>query len=81
QPLRTRLLAERGLLKVVEEAGLTPARLAQAMDEALAAPGFPAPARLDLDGLTRSVEIVERLVDGVAAARRAAGRPQVARRR
>jgi predicted glycosyltransferase len=81
QPLRTRLLAERGLVKMVEEADLTPARLAQAMGEALAAPGFPAPARLDLDGLTRSVEIVGRLVDKVAAARRAAGRPQVARRR
>lgn len=80
QPLRTRLLAERGLLKVVEEADLTPAKLAQAMDEALTAPGFPAPGRLDLDGLTCSVEMVGRLVDGVAAAR-PAGRPQVARRR
>lgn len=80
QPLRARLLAERGLLKVVEEADLTPARLARAMDEALTAPGFPAPARLDLTGLTRSVEVVGRLVDAVAAAR-PAGRPQVARRR
>lgn len=80
QPLRARLFAERGLLKVVDEADLTPARLATAMEEALATPGFPAAARLDLGGVTRSVEVVRRLVDGVAAAR-PAGRPQGARRR
>lgn len=81
QPLRARLLAERGLLKVVKETDLTPPRLAQAMEEALTAPDLPAPARLDLDGRRRSVETVGRLVDGVAAARRRAGRTQVARRR
>jgi predicted glycosyltransferase len=50
QPLRAGLLAARGLLDVVPEAELTPARLAAAMDAALERPGFPTPARLDLDG-------------------------------
>ena len=49
QPLRAGLLAERGLLEIVPEAELTPARLAAAMDAALERPGFPAPVRLDLE--------------------------------
>jgi predicted glycosyltransferase len=71
QPLRARLLAERGLLAVLPEAGLSPARLAAAMDAALARPGFPAPARVALDGAARSVAILTELVDQVGAARRA----------
>jgi predicted glycosyltransferase len=70
QPLRARLLAERGLLRVLPEADLGAGRLAAAMTEALTAPGFPAPARLDLDGASRSAEILGRMVDDVAAARR-----------
>jgi predicted glycosyltransferase len=69
QPLRAGLLAARGLLEVVREAELTPTRLAAAMDDSLARPGFPAPARLDLDGAARSVAILTALAEGVRAAR------------
>ena len=69
QPLRAALLAERGLLEIVPEGELTPARLAAAMDAALARPGFPAPVRLDLGGAARSVEILVELARGVRAAR------------
>ncbi len=88
QPLRAQLLAERGLIRVVAEAELSPARLAMAMQEALTAPDFPAPARLDLDGATRSVAILRELVNEVMGARKArrsmarpAARRQAARRR
>lgn len=75
QPLRARLLAERGLLAIVPEPELTPARLAAAMDAALARPGFPAPVRLDMAGATRSVEILAGLAASVRAARaQSAGR-------
>jgi predicted glycosyltransferase len=70
QPLRARLLAERGLLRVVAEGDLSPARLARAMTEALRARDFPAKACLDLDGARRSVEILAGLVDEVANARK-----------
>jgi predicted glycosyltransferase len=69
QPLRAELLAARGLLEVVREAELTPARLAQAMDATLGRPDFPAPVRLDLAGATRSVAILAELAAGVRAAR------------
>jgi predicted glycosyltransferase len=69
QPLRAGLLAARGLLEVVPERELTPARLAAAMDIALARPGFPAAARLDLDGAARSVAILGELATGVRTAR------------
>jgi predicted glycosyltransferase len=69
QPRRAGLLAARGLLDVVPEAELTPARLATAMDAALERPGFPAPVRLDLQGAARSVEILTELAAGVRAAR------------
>src|SRR5581483_9840847 len=76
QPLRAGLLAERGVLEVVPAAECTPARLAAAMEAALARPGFPAPAALDLDGAARSARVLGRLVDAAAAARRAqASRP------
>ncbi|MGH7408898.1 MAG: glycosyltransferase family protein [Candidatus Methylomirabilales bacterium] len=88
QPVRARILAERGLLKVVEAGELSPARLGAAMHDALTTPGFPAPARLDLNGATRSADILKDLVEGVIAARQArrwgtrpGGRPQPARRR
>jgi predicted glycosyltransferase len=73
QPLRAGLLAARGLLDVVSEADLTPARLAAAMDAALDRPGFPAPVRLDLAGAARSVTILRELADGVRAARAQGG--------
>jgi predicted glycosyltransferase len=69
QPLRAGLLAARGLLEIVAEPELTPARLAAAMDAALGRQDFPAPARLDLNGATRSVEILAELASGVRAAR------------
>ncbi len=77
QPLRARILAERGLLKVVPEGELSAPRLAKAMQEALTEPGFPARAKLDLNGARRSAQILGALVDGVIAARapqRRAGR-------
>jgi hypothetical protein len=40
------------------------------MADALTAPGFPAPARLDLDGAGRSAQILAAMVDAVAKARR-----------
>lgn len=88
QPLRARILAERGVLKVVGEAELSPARLGEAIEAALTAPGFPAASSFDMKGAARSVEILTGLVDGVAAARRRGGggprraaRAQPARRR
>jgi hypothetical protein len=50
QPLRARILAERGLFQVVPEAELSPGRLAEAMQEALAKPPVPAPLGLDSTG-------------------------------
>jgi len=57
QTLRANLLAERGLLEVVEEAALTPATLAAAIDRAAARPR-PAPGAIDLDGARRSAELL-----------------------
>ena len=74
QPLRAALLAERGLLAIVPEPELTPARLAAVMDATLGRPGFPAPIRLDMDGATRSVEILAQLARTVRAARDQDGR-------
>lgn len=70
QPVRARLLAARGLLEVVPEAQLTPPRLAAAMDSALLRPGFPAPARLDLDGAQRAAALLAALAGEARAARR-----------
>jgi predicted glycosyltransferase len=69
QPLRARLLAERGLLAILPEAELTPARLAAAMDATLTRPDFPAAATVDLGGARRSVAILAELAAGVRAAR------------
>jgi predicted glycosyltransferase len=69
QPLRAALLAARGLLEILPERELTPARLAAVMDAALRRPDFPAPVRLDLDGATRSVAVLHELATGVRAAR------------
>ena len=79
QPLRARLLAERGLLAILPESELTPDRLAREMDATLGRPGFPAPARVDLDGARRSVAILAELAAGVRAARtQGTGRAAVA---
>jgi predicted glycosyltransferase len=73
QPLRARLLAERGVLIAVPASELSPARLAAAMEAGLTRSGFPAPARLDLDGARRSAELLGALAEPVVAAR--AGQP------
>jgi predicted glycosyltransferase len=57
QALRATLLAERGLLHVVEEAALTPAALAAAIDRAAARPR-PQPGAIDLGGARRSAELL-----------------------
>jgi len=69
QPLRARLFAERGLLTVVPESDLSPARLAAAMEAALLTPGFPASTPVDLHGAARSAAILKALADTVIAAR------------
>jgi predicted glycosyltransferase len=73
QPLRARLLAERGVLIVVPAGELSPARLAAAIESGLSRSDFPAPVKLDLDGARRSAELLGALVASVAAAR--AGQP------
>jgi len=57
QTLRARLLAERGLVHVVEEDVLAPATLAAAIDRAAAGPR-PAPGGIDLAGARRSAELL-----------------------
>ena len=54
QALRGRLLAERGILQLVEPAALTPAALAAAIDRAAA----PADLLLDLDGAARTATLL-----------------------
>jgi predicted glycosyltransferase len=57
QTLRATLLAERGLVQMVQEAALTPATLAAAVDRAAARPR-PAPGAIDLGGARRSAELL-----------------------
>jgi predicted glycosyltransferase len=54
QGLRGRLLADRGILQLVEPEALTPARLAAAIDQASA----PAALSLDLDGAAGTARIL-----------------------
>lgn len=54
QMLRSRLLAERGILRVVDGAALTPAALATAIDQAV----HPAALTLDLEGATKTAAIL-----------------------
>jgi predicted glycosyltransferase len=70
QAVRARLLADRGLLDVLPEGELTPARLAAAMDAALERPAFPRPVRLDLDGARRAAAVLSALARAVREARR-----------
>jgi predicted glycosyltransferase len=57
QTLRARLLAERGLVHVVEEESLTAATLAAAIDRA-AAGARPAAGTIDLGGARRSAQLL-----------------------
>jgi predicted glycosyltransferase len=79
QPLRARLLAERGVLEVVPAAECTAPRLAAAMEAALTRCDFPAPAAIDLDGAARAAAIVGAMLDGVAKARGQAPGPPARR--
>jgi predicted glycosyltransferase len=57
QTIRAQLLADAGRAVVVPEAGLTPERLAQAVDRALAAPP-PARLAVDCDGAAASARLI-----------------------
>ncbi len=57
QTRRAELLASRGLVDMVAEAGLTSERLAEAVNRAAARPKM-APGAIDLDGLAKSVAII-----------------------
>jgi predicted glycosyltransferase len=57
QALRARLLAERGLLEVVEESALRPASLAAAIERAARRPR-PAAGAVDLDGAAASARLL-----------------------
>lgn len=57
QTLRAQLLADRGLVEMVEESALTPESLAAAVDRAAARPRPPQGA-VDLDGARRSAELL-----------------------
>ena len=63
QATRSRLLAARGLVEVLEEPDLSPATLAAAADRA-AARARPAPGAVDLGGAQRSAELLRALVHG-----------------
>ena len=57
QTMRTRLLVARGLVEMVEEEALDPARLAAAIDRAAARPR-PAPGDIDLDGAAKTAQLL-----------------------
>lgn len=61
QTLRARLLAERGRVQVVSEAGLEAPVLAAAIDDAAAMPP-PGPPEFDLDGANRTARFVAELM-------------------
>ena len=65
QTLRARLLAARGALKVVDEAGLDPAALAAAADAAMAGPPVAA-AGLDTDGAATTARLVRQSAERIA---------------
>lgn len=62
QALRANLLAERGLLQVLRESDLNPAKLAHAIDLALTAPRPGGPG-IRLDGADETVRLVRGFVD------------------
>ena len=57
QPTRARLFEQRGLVRRVEAAGLTPETLARAVD-AVAQSARPPPGALDVNGAERTAELV-----------------------
>ena len=57
QAMRAKLLAQRGLVQVVEEEALTPQALAAAIDRTATLPP-PAPQAIDLGGARRTAELI-----------------------
>lgn len=68
QTLRARLLADRGWVDLVEEAALTPAALAQAVDRAAARPPLT-PGQVRLDGADASARLIRGWLSGGRAPR------------
>jgi predicted glycosyltransferase len=64
QTLRAALLAERGLIHIVDETNLSAETLRQAIARALAAPAIDARQLFNLDGLNTTVSIVRDLLAG-----------------
>ena len=62
QTQRAELLASRGLVDTVAEAGLTPERLAEAVNRAAARPKMT-PGAIDLGGLAKSVALIRDAID------------------
>ncbi|MBM3534606.1 MAG: glycosyl transferase [Alphaproteobacteria bacterium] len=62
QTQRAELLAARGLVDIAAEAGLTPERLADAVNRAAARPKI-VPGAIDLDGLKTSVSMIRSTID------------------
>ena len=62
QAMRARLLAERGWIHMMEEATMTPERLAAIIDRAASAPR-PQPEDIDLNGARQSAALVEMTAD------------------
>ncbi|MEH6525758.1 MAG: glycosyltransferase [Sneathiella sp.] len=58
QTLRARLLAQKGVLQIADEKGLTAEILAAKIEEALSGP--PATAQIDTNGAAKSVELIKK---------------------
>jgi predicted glycosyltransferase len=61
QTLRARLLAEKGVLQIADEEGLTPEILAAKADLALNGP--PARAEIDVNGAAKTIKLLEKWTD------------------
>ncbi|MDF2367718.1 glycosyltransferase [Sneathiella sp.] len=61
QTLRARLLAEKGVLQIADEEGLTPEILAAKVDGALNGP--PAQAEIDVNGAVKTIELLKKWAD------------------
>ena len=61
QTLRARLLAEKGVLQIADEEGLTPEILAAKADMALNGP--PARAEIDVNGAAKTIELLKKWTD------------------
>ncbi|MZR29881.1 glycosyltransferase family protein [Sneathiella litorea] len=61
QTLRARLLAEKGVLQIADETGLTPEILAARVDMALNGP--PARAEIDVNGAAKTIDLMKRWIE------------------